>query len=67
VWANAALLQKLGVKEGDTLILKQGGGQAMLPVALDAALPDNCVRVATAHPLTAALGSMFGDIAVERA
>ena len=67
VWVNAALLRKLGVKEGDALILKQGAGLATLPVALDAGLPDNCVRVATAHPLTAALGSMFGAITVERA
>jgi len=66
-WVNAALLQKLGVKEGDALILKQGDGQATLPAALDASLPDNCVRVAAAHPLTAALGGMFADITVERA
>jgi NADH-quinone oxidoreductase subunit G len=67
VWVNAALMQKLGVKEGDALILKQGDGQTTLPAALDASLPDNCVRVAAAHPLTAALGGMFADILVERA
>jgi NADH-quinone oxidoreductase subunit G len=66
-WVGAALLQKLGAKEGDTVILKQGDGQATLPLALDAGLPDDCVRVAAGHPLTAGLGSMFGDIVVERA
>jgi NADH-quinone oxidoreductase subunit G len=66
-WVNAALLQRLGVKEGDALILRQGNGQATLPAAVDASLPDHCVRVAAAHPLTAALGGMFADITVERA
>jgi NADH-quinone oxidoreductase subunit G len=66
-WINAGLLQRLGVKEGDVLLLKQGSSQTTLPAALDASLPDNCVRVAAAHPLTAALGGMFADITVERA
>ncbi len=66
-WVNAALLQQIGVKEGDAILLKQGAGQVHLAVGCDDGLPDNCVRVATAHPLTANLGGMFGPISVERA
>jgi NADH-quinone oxidoreductase subunit G len=66
-WVNAALLHQLGVSEGDAILLKQGAGQTHLPVARDDRLPDNCVRVAAAHPMTANLGGLFGAIGVERA
>jgi NADH-quinone oxidoreductase subunit G len=66
-WASAGLMQRLGLNEGDMILLKQGAGQTQLPVARDDRLPDNCVRVAAAHPLTAALGGMFDAITVTRA
>ncbi len=66
-WANAGLMQRLGLNEGDMILLKQGAGQTQLPVARDDRLPDNCVRVAAAHPMTAALGGMFDAISVTRA
>ena len=65
--ANAATLQALGLQAGESAKVRQGGGCAVLTVALDAAVPDNCLRVAAAHPTTASLGAMFGDISVERA
>ena len=43
------------------------GYEAQLLAALDAGVPDGCVRVAAAHPATVALGGLFGTIAVERA
>jgi NADH-quinone oxidoreductase subunit G len=46
--------------------VKQDGGEAVLELARDDALPDGVVRVAAAHALTADLGTMFGEIAVER-
>jgi len=60
-------MQRLGLNEGDMILLKQGAGQTQLPVARDDRLPDNCVRVAAAHPMTAALGGMFDAISVTRA
>ena len=66
-WVNGALLQQLGLNEGDAVQLKQGTGQAQLTVARDDRLPNNCVRVAGAHPMTMNLGGLFGAIAVERA
>ena len=47
--------------------MKQGEGEARLTAALDDKLPDDCVRVAAAHPTTAKLGSMFGTVSVEKA
>ena len=66
-WTNAGLMQRLGLNEGDMILLNQGAGQSQLPVALDDRLPDNCVRVAAAHPLTVGLGGMFDAITVTRA
>jgi NADH-quinone oxidoreductase subunit G len=44
----------------------QGDGAAQLPFAIDDRLPENCVRVACAHPLTAALGDALGTVMLER-
>ena len=65
-WMNAALMARLGVREGEPVLVRQGEGEARLNAALDAALADECVRVAAGHPLTANLGPMFGLITVER-
>ncbi|MSQ53776.1 MAG: NADH-quinone oxidoreductase subunit G [Betaproteobacteria bacterium] len=64
-WMNAKLLQQLGAAPGQPVLVKQGAGEARLTCALDDALPDACVRVAAAHPSTAALGAMFGTLSVE--
>jgi len=64
---NAAVLAKHGLAVGDQVRVRQGNGEALLSAALDAGLPDGCVRVAAAHPLTAALGAMSGELSVERA
>jgi len=66
-WMNGRLLQKLGVAAGQPVILRQGGGSAKLGAALDDRLPDECVRVAAAHPSTAGLGPMFGSLSLEKA
>jgi NADH-quinone oxidoreductase subunit G len=62
---NAATLAKFGIAPGHQVRVRQGTGVALLAAALDAGLPDNCVRVAAAHPLTAGLGAMQGTITVE--
>ena len=62
---NAALMKKLGIGEGEPVLLRQNGGEARINAALDNGLADNCVRVASGHPLTASLGAMFGPISVE--
>jgi NADH-quinone oxidoreductase subunit G len=57
---------KLGISEGDSVRLTQGEGAVQLTAARDDKLPADCVRVAAAHPLTAALGEMFGEIVIEK-
>jgi NADH-quinone oxidoreductase subunit G len=66
-WMNGRLLHKLGVAAGQPVIVRQGGGAARLPAALDDKLPDDCVRVAAAHPSTAGLGAMFGSLELTKA
>ncbi len=63
-WMNAKLLQSLGIAAGQPVRVQQGSGEARLLAALDARLPDGCVRVAAAHASTAELGGLFGELSV---
>jgi NADH-quinone oxidoreductase subunit G len=65
-WMPGDLMDRLGVRPGDSVKLKQDEGEARLLAERDDKLPANCVRVACAHPLTVGLGAMFGEITVER-
>lgn len=60
-------LAGLGLAAGIEVRVRQGQGEAVLPVCADATVPPGCVRVATGHVATATLGEMFGPINVERA
>jgi NADH-quinone oxidoreductase subunit G len=64
---NGPTLARIGVKEGDSVRVKNGEGQAILSVRLDAGLPDGCVRIPTAHAATVALGAQFAGLVVEKA
>jgi NADH-quinone oxidoreductase subunit G len=57
--------QKLGVKSGDSVIVRQDGASARMVVCVDDSTPAGTVRVAAGHPFTAGLGPMFGTITVE--
>jgi len=63
--ANAATLARLNLAAGATARLRQDGGEAVLGVALDAGLPDGCMRVPAGHPATSRLGAMFGVVTAE--
>jgi len=65
-WMNAKLMQRLDLSAGAPVRVRQGGGDAALTAALDDRLPDDCVRVAAAHPATAGLGAMFGLLSLEK-
>ena len=60
-------LAAIGVESGASVRVRQGNGETVLVARLDDQVPAGCVRVAAAHPTTAMLGEMFGDITVERA
>ena len=64
---SAALAEKLGVHPGDKVRVSQGTTTIVIDCAIDRGLPENVVRVASAHTSTAALGPMFGTISVEKA
>ncbi len=64
---SAITLTGLNIADGDQVRIRQGQGDTVLTARYDATVPDACVRIAAAHPSTAALGDMFGVINVERA
>jgi NADH-quinone oxidoreductase subunit G len=60
---HPATAASLGLAAGGSARIRQGDGEAVLPVALDAALPEGVARIARGIPETAALGE--GDISIE--
>jgi NADH-quinone oxidoreductase subunit G len=65
-WVGRALYDKLGLRDGDSLRVRQGGGEAVVAAGIDEKLPADCVRLAAGRPETAALGALFGTVTVER-
>jgi NADH-quinone oxidoreductase subunit G len=63
----AATLAQLGLADGDLVKVRSSQGEVSLPAQLDDTVALNSVRVATAFSETAALGSAFGQLTVERA
>lgn len=64
---SASLWAELGLNGTAAVRLKQGDAIAVLSAQLDPTLAANAVRVPAGHPATAALGSLFGPITVEKA
>ena len=62
---NAATAIANGLALGDRVRVAQGGGEAVLEVAIDPALPDGCVRIARGIAATVWLGE--GDLALAKA
>jgi NADH-quinone oxidoreductase subunit G len=60
---NSRLLAKLGVAAGQPVLVNDA---VKLMAALDDKLPEDCVRIAAAHPSTAALGPMFGTVTLSK-
>ncbi|MDP3688819.1 MAG: molybdopterin-dependent oxidoreductase, partial [Sulfurimicrobium sp.] len=67
VTMNGVLLAQLQLENGAMAVVRQGEGHTLMRVRRDDKLPSGCARVPAAHPLTAGLGSMFGEIVVEKA
>ncbi|HGL6718756.1 NADH-quinone oxidoreductase subunit NuoG [Burkholderia contaminans] len=63
----AALFDKLGLKEGDAVRVRQGERAVQLPAVRDANLAETVVRVSAATPAGAALGGLSGELVVEKA
>jgi NADH-quinone oxidoreductase subunit G len=67
VWVGSDLLTRLGLSEGNQVRVRQGTGEAVLMALRDDRLAMDAVRVAAAHPVTAALGARLGPVSVEKA
>jgi NADH-quinone oxidoreductase subunit G len=65
-WMSAAMMKELDLTAGEQIKVKQGEEFIQLEAAHDEKLPAKCIRIACAHPKTAALGDLFGEIAVEK-
>ncbi|WP_322043034.1 NADH-quinone oxidoreductase subunit NuoG [Paraburkholderia sp. J67] len=63
----AALFDQLGLKEGDAVRVRQGELSVTAPATRDANLAPTAVRVSAATPAGAQLGSLFGELLVEKA
>jgi len=59
------LAAERGIVDGTPVRVGQGGAQVVLPARVDASLAANVIRVAAGHPLTAALGPMFGALTID--
>jgi NADH-quinone oxidoreductase subunit G len=59
---SSETLARLGLRAGGAVLLRQGQGEATLPVAVDERVPSSCVRVPAGVAQTSALGAMFGPI-----
>ena len=60
------LIEKLGLRQGDLVKISQQGGEAVVPYSRDDRLPADCVRFGTGFAESAALGSLFGEVELER-
>tara|TARA_Y100001960_G_scaffold332467_1_gene433078 strand:+ start:76 stop:1989 length:1914 start_codon:yes stop_codon:yes gene_type:complete len=66
VWMPENLLEEFGLSIGDKVEVKQGEGEVLLRVDCDNKIPSGCVRLVTAHSMTACLGDMFGNITIKK-
>jgi NADH-quinone oxidoreductase subunit G len=65
--AHPETLGRLGLAAGSKVRVRQGEGAALVDLDADTTVPRDCIRLSAAHPSTAALGAMFGEITVEPA
>lgn len=59
-------LSKLGLQAGDSILVKQGEGSAVLQAQADSRVPLGCIRIPGALPATAGLGDLLGEITLEK-
>jgi NADH-quinone oxidoreductase subunit G len=60
------LFAHYGLKEGDAIKVTQGNHSVVMPATLQKGLASGVIRIATGTPVSAELGSAFGELIVER-
>jgi len=63
----AETARRLGFASGESVRVRQSGGESVVELQITGSVPENCVRLCAAHPITAGLGPMFGEVTLERA
>ncbi|PSB91852.1 NADH-quinone oxidoreductase subunit NuoG [Candidatus Pandoraea novymonadis] len=61
------LFDNMGLVDGDIIIIHQADASVTIPAFRSKSLPQNVVRIPSATPVSSAIGSMFGNISVEKA
>ena len=59
---SRATLERLGLNDGESAVVRQGGGEVVLDVVVNPRVPDGCAWLPAGVPATAALDA--GDDAV---
>ena len=62
VGVPSELAAERGIVDGTPVRVTQAGASVVLPAHVDASLASNVLRIAASHPLTMALGPMFGSV-----
>ncbi len=63
---NAQTANQLGIKEGRTLHLKQGGLSIEMPVCINDRVPDHSILIPKGIEATSGFGDIFADITVQQ-
>jgi len=66
VHINSALFRKLGLQEGQALVIEQDENRTSLPVVIDDRVPDRCVLIHAAQPCHTELGPWSGEISLRK-
>lgn len=61
-----AMMSRLGLQPGNMVRVRSASGEASVVAIGDDGVADGCVRLAGAHSITAPLGSLYGEISLER-
>ncbi len=63
---SSTTMARLGLQSGIVVRVRSASGEASVVAATDDGVADGCVRLAGAHSITAPLGSLYGEISLER-
>ena len=63
---SPATIERLGVGDGESVVVRQGAGSAGLAVIADGRVPDGCAFLPAGVPATAALDAGSGAVEIER-
>lgn len=63
---SSTTMTRLGLQSGIVVRVRSASGEASVVAATDDGVADGCVRLAGAHSITAPLGSLYGEISLER-